>query len=333
MAESLSLLEFVQKLFTDADLRTLFTQSPERALAQNGLQNVSTADVHDALILADDSQTADFSRHYDSHDAFHLSGPQVSLTAPPSHAPSHTSHEDGGDDHGGGDHEAAVQQLQTYITNNYNSTNIDNSINQQVDTHGGDFDQSIDVHPTNVTGAGAVGVGGDNHGPINTGAGGVAAGTANGPIVTGDGNQVGDGNVSGHGNVVGTGNAVGTGNVAGTGNQVVHGDGNTTSFGEGSAHSTTIGDGNTVNVDHGGVFGSGNTTTNTDSNNQTTDSHDTDPRVHVDDSFNTHDDHTITDSHDSETHTTVHDSGNDSSDSSTHDNHSTHDSHDTDLHL
>src|SRR5580765_6864328 len=310
--DTTSLYDLILKLLRDPHALADFQANPDAYLSACG--DFSAADVKDAIDLARD-------------DEDHTSGKHAQHThVTPAHNPPEP-------ESGEGSHEAAVKYLTTYITNNYNSTNIDNSVNQQVDTHGGDFDQTIDVHPTNVTGTGAVGIGGDNHGPVNTGEGGVAVDTANGPIVTGDGNQVGDGNVSGHGNVVGTGNAVGTGNVAGTGNQVVHGDGNTTSFGEGSAHSTTIGDGNTVNVDHGGVFGSGNTTTNTDSNNQTTDSHDTDTRVHVDDSFNTHDDHTITDSHDSETHTTVHDSGNDSSDSSTHDNHSTHDSHDTDLHL
>ena len=104
-----------------------------------------------------------------------------------------------------------MQYLNTYVTNNYiddRDTTVDNSVNQQIDTHGGNFDQDIDVHSTVASGDGAVAAGGD---------------IDHSTITTGDHNQVGDGNVAGNGNVVGDHN------------QAVTGDRDTTSFGHGDA--------------------------------------------------------------------------------------------------
>ncbi len=66
MAESLSILEFLQKMIDNTGLRDWFARDPQAALAHYNLQDVSPEDVRDAIVLADDSQTADFSRSFDS---------------------------------------------------------------------------------------------------------------------------------------------------------------------------------------------------------------------------------------------------------------------------
>ena len=66
MAESLSILEFLQKMIDNVGLRDWFAKDPQAALAHYNLQDVSPEDVRDAIVLADDSQTADFSRSYDN---------------------------------------------------------------------------------------------------------------------------------------------------------------------------------------------------------------------------------------------------------------------------
>jgi hypothetical protein len=63
MAESLSLLEFLKELLTNVQLRDYFAEDPQGALHEYGLDDLSPADVHDALVLAEDNQTADFSRN------------------------------------------------------------------------------------------------------------------------------------------------------------------------------------------------------------------------------------------------------------------------------
>jgi hypothetical protein len=282
MAETLSLMEFIRELLFNDDLRQDFSQNPEATLADHGLANLSPDDVHDALVLVEDNQTADFSRDFNV-------GNNASFTPPPP-----VNHSAGGDVH-----HQAVEYLNSYITNNFVT---DNSFNQQVDTGGGDFDQDVDIHNATANGAGAVAVGGD---------------VSDSPITTGDGNTVGDGNVNGNGNIVGddndgnlTGN--GDGNVVGNDNQAVTGDHNTTSFGEGSA--TSIG--GDVSVGDGGAFGAGGSTVTVDNSDHSQhDSNNTDNSVH--DSGNT--DNSIHDSGNTETHVDVEDSGNDNSDHSIHD--------------
>lgn len=215
MAEHMSLLEFLQELMSNQQARDWFANEPDAALTHYGLANLSPTDVHDAVVLSQDTQTADFDREYNTgHNA---------AFAPPPPVASH---------HAGGDHEAAVDYLNQYITNAYvndQHTIADHPANHQVDRyHGGDFDQDIDVDNTIATGDGAVAVGGD---------------VEDSEIVTGDDNVVGDDNVTGDGNVVGDGN------------QAVTGDDNTTSFGSGDATSTSVG--GDVNVSNGGAFSSG----------------------------------------------------------------------------
>lgn len=222
--ETMSLLEFIRALVDDDVLRRLFQDDPEATLRSVGLEDLSAQDVDDALVLIDDSRTADFSRDYE--------GSSFDLNT------SHLGSGDGGDDgdgNGDGGHREAVEHISRFITNNFVSdddTIVDNSVNQQIDTGGGDFDQDIDVDSTVASGAGAVAAGDD-----------IAGST----LTTGDGNQVGDGNVSGDGNVVGDGN------------QVVHGGdgdggGNTVAFGSGDATSASFDD---VAVDEGSALSVG----------------------------------------------------------------------------
>jgi hypothetical protein len=74
MAENLTLMEFLRELAGNTGLREWFAHDPQGALHQHGLDDLSPADVHDALVLVQDNQTVDFSRDYGSgavgdHDA------------------------------------------------------------------------------------------------------------------------------------------------------------------------------------------------------------------------------------------------------------------------
>jgi hypothetical protein len=209
----MSLLEFLRSLIFDDEARQEFADDPEGALHDAGLGHLSAEDVRDALnIIQDDGQDADFSRNYDH------GGNDVHIAAP---APVHHD-------------ESAADYISKYITNNYitneGDTITDNSINQQIDTHGGDFDQDIDVDSVVASGDGAVAAGHD---------------IDDSTITTGHHNVVGDDNISGDGNT----------SVSGDGNQAVIGDHNTTGFGHGDVSSTNI-DGD-VSVDDGSSFAVG----------------------------------------------------------------------------
>jgi hypothetical protein len=256
MAESLSILEFLQKMIDNTDLRDWFGKDPQAALAHYNLQDVSPEDVRDAIVLADDSQTADFSRSFDT--GFH-----GTLPAAAHHTAGSTSHYAAG-------HQEAVEHLSRYVTNNFvddRDTNVDDSVNQQIRTHGGDVDQVIRTDSTTASGDGAVAAHGDILGST---------------LTTGDDNQVGTGNIRGDNN------------VQGDDNNVVHGDGNTTAFGQGAANSANLHD---VSVSNGGalsVAGPADGFQNTnDSHNHTTDT--TTTTTSIEDSGNLHAD-TTTDS-------------------------------------
>jgi hypothetical protein len=150
--------------------------------------------VHDALVLIQDNDTASFDRNYDT-GSNHL----VAAAAAPHHGGGH--HEG---DHDG--HRGAVEYINKYVTNNYvddNDTIVDNSVNQKIDTDGGDFDQDIDIDAVTASGEGAVAAGGDIEDSV---------------VTTGDDNIVGDDN------------------------NVVNGDNNTTAFGSGNANSASFED-------------------------------------------------------------------------------------------
>ena len=207
-----SLIELLLNLLRDP---SAFREDPEGFLSSCG--DVSPEDIREALILLQDRQDADFSRDY------HGGGNHVVHVPPPPPAPA--SHP------GESDHEAAIRYLDTYVTNNYitneGDTITDNSINQQIDTGGGDFDQDIDVDSVVASGDGSVAAGDD---------------IEDSTITSGDDNTVGDGNVDGDDNT----------RIDGDDNSVVDGDDNTASFGDGDVSSTDI-DGE-VNVDDGSSF-------------------------------------------------------------------------------
>jgi hypothetical protein len=256
MAETLSLLEFIQKLFSNEDgVRDLFRENPDQTLADNGLADLTEDDVQDSLVLVDDSQTADFSRNYDTGgNSIDFSNANLgSRTSFDNDRDHDHDHDEDGD---GGGHKAAVEHLSRFITNNFvddRDTTVDNSINQQIDTDGGDFDQDIDIDSNVASGDGAV----------------AADDITNSDVVTGDDNVVGDDNVTGDDNVIGDDN------------EVVSGDDNTTSFGDGDATSTDIG--GDVTVDDGSSFSSGSGDTVIDNSDNSTDIQDS---GNVDNSIN-----------------------------------------------
>jgi hypothetical protein len=252
MAEPMTLFEFLRDLLANEQSRDAYAQDPGAALRNYGLDNLSPADVRDALVLIEDNQTADFDRAYGTghNDTQFASLPPVPL------------HYDGGD------HDAAVDYLSRYITNTYvtggddfrddfrnddfrsgdfrDNDFRDNDFRDNDFRNGdfrngdfrdddfrsrGDFDRDVDLDSATASGDGAVGAGDDISGSS---------------IVSGDDNQVGRGNFSGNENVIGTNN------------DVIEGDGNTVAFGIGDANKSSFDD---VNVSRGGALSVGNTAT------------------------------------------------------------------------
>jgi hypothetical protein len=60
MSEPLSLLEFAQRLASDGDLRGDFAADPHGVLADHGLDGLPPQDVHDALVLVEDTRTLEY---------------------------------------------------------------------------------------------------------------------------------------------------------------------------------------------------------------------------------------------------------------------------------
>ncbi len=251
-----NLIDLILRLLNNPEALAEFKANPDAVLASCGATDVSPADVHDALVLTDDEH------HH----------------TPPPPPPPHPHP-------GESEHAAAIRYINSYVTNNYvddRDTNVDNSVNQQIDTGGGNLDQNIHTSSVTASGDGAVAAGGDIDGS---------------QVTTGNGNQVGDGNIKGDGN------------IQGSGDQVVSGDHNTTAFGTGAANNADI---DHASVSNGGALSVGGAATgaqNTaDSHNatHTSDSTSTD----IDHSFNTHADETLashnsadlTDSTDSHNH-------------------------------
>jgi hypothetical protein len=182
----MTILELLVKLLGDEEALAEFKDNPDEFLKSCGIEQVSTQDVEEAIVLLDD-QDSDSDRKYDTGDN------HIKATPPP------VKHS------GESDHEHAVRYINTYVTENHiddRDTITDNSINQLIDTAGGDFDQDIDIDSVVASGDGAVGVGGDIDGSTIT---------------------------------------TGSGNVVGEGNEVVNGNRNTTAFDEGQANSTDVG--------------------------------------------------------------------------------------------
>jgi len=195
MSTSTSLLDWILSLLRDPDARAAFQEDPAGYASDHGFQNLTSADVHDALCLIADNGSASYDHKFASADVHY---------PPPPH---YDTHHD------------APQYLNHYITNNYkiideHNTHVDNSVHQNIDTHGGDFDQTIDNDPVIASGDHSVAAGGD---------------IRDSTLTTGD-----------H-------------NVVGHDNQAVTGDDNTTAFGSGDATNadlghTHIGDGGSLSV-------------------------------------------------------------------------------------
>ncbi|NWJ69365.1 hypothetical protein [Pseudonocardia alni] len=192
-AHDISLIDFIKLLLGNGSesiqVRDWFNDNPNAVLQHYGLSELSPEDVRDALVIAQDNDTVSFDRHYDT--GFNWGGDKGGWSEGKGHG-----------DHG---HKAAASHENVHVKDVWHTENIDdrdtivdNSVNQHIDTHGGDFDQDIDIRSTSASGDGAVAVGGDNNAPVTTG----------------------------------------NGNVVGDGNQVVSGNGNTTAFGQGSAYNT-----------------------------------------------------------------------------------------------
>jgi hypothetical protein len=74
--QPLSLLDFLRGLQTDEAFRSAFTANPEAAIVEHGLGGLSPDDIHDALLLVEDNETADFDHDYDAAaSAVHLAPP------------------------------------------------------------------------------------------------------------------------------------------------------------------------------------------------------------------------------------------------------------------
>ncbi|KAA1010698.1 hypothetical protein Ae406Ps2_3922c [Pseudonocardia sp. Ae406_Ps2] len=191
-AHDISLIDFIKLLLGSGSesiqVRDWFNDNPNAVLQHYGLADLSPEDVRDALVIAQDNDTVSFDRHYDT--GFNWGGDKGGWS-------------EGKGDHG---HKAAASHENVHVKDVWHTENIDdrdtivdNSVNQHINTHGGDFDQDIDIRSTTASGDGAVAAGGDIDGST---------------ITTGNGNVVGDGN------------------------NVVKGDGNTSAFGSGSATKT-----------------------------------------------------------------------------------------------
>ncbi|GAA1214024.1 IniB N-terminal domain-containing protein [Pseudonocardia alaniniphila] len=244
MAQPMTLLEFLRELTMNEQARDLYAANPEATLSQYGLDNLSPADVRDALVLIEDNETAQYTAgHFDAQFG---TPPPVPMS------------------YAGSEHEAAVEYINRYVSNDYDSdrdANGDNFLDQNV-RNSGIFDQDVDVDALGASGDGSVAAG---------------DGITDSAVVSGDENQVGAGNLSGDNNVVGNGNAA------------VGGDGNTIAFGDGDANKSALED---VGISHGGALSVGATATGDYDANGSFNDVDASTRnsTEFDDSFNTDND-------------------------------------------
>jgi hypothetical protein len=265
MAEPMTLLEFLRELLTNEQARDLYAANPDAALSRYGLDNLSPADVHDALVLIEDNETAEYTAgHFDAQFA-----------TPPPVPVNYT----------GGEHQAAVDYINRYVSNTYTADRdsiTDNSTEQHIRTDGGDFDQDLDVDSLVASGDGAVAAGQDITGST---------------VVSGDENQVGAGNLSGDNNVVGNNNDA----LGGDGNTAAFGDGdaNRAAFDDvdvSHGGALSVGSNAAGNYDVDDSFND--TSTSTRNSNEFDHSFNTDNDI-ADDSFNDVSSETDIDSHDS----------------------------------
>ncbi|ALE79670.1 hypothetical protein WY02_15885 [Pseudonocardia sp. AL041005-10] len=250
MAQHLSLVEFIKLLLGNSSesikVQDWFQKDPNAVLHYYGLSELSPEDIRDAIVIAQDNDTVSFDRHYDTGFSWDSGKGGWGWN-------------EGKGDHGDHGHKAAASHENVHVKDVWHTENIDdrdtvvdNSVNQNVDTHGGDFRQDIDIRSTSASGDGAVAAGGDIDGST---------------ITTGNGNVVGDDN------------------------NVVKGDGNTTAFGEGSATKTgdiSADKGGAVSI--GGNANGSHDATNSfnDTHNESHSSVDIDDSYNTDDSTETH---------------------------------------------
>jgi hypothetical protein len=78
MSEPLSLLEFAQRLASDGELRGDFAADPHGVLADHGLDGLPPQDVHDALVLVEDTRTLEYDpAHVVDPPEFGAAGPDA----------------------------------------------------------------------------------------------------------------------------------------------------------------------------------------------------------------------------------------------------------------
>lgn len=252
MSEHKTLLQFLLDLFSDPDAREAFQENPHAALEAAGLGDVSLDDIRDVLPLVLDHAHPEVAACYERDLERHHHDCDPQPDCEDGHAGGHRewTHEDHCWSPQHGDEIDKIVTHLNFVTNNYSfdshDTVFNTTINQEIWSHGGDVDASIDFSQV-VGGDGAVLIGGDN----------------NAPVTTGDGNVVGDGN-----------------QVAGQNSTAAFGDGSAYSVdhvGANDGGAVAIGgsaSGNQANTDVTN-FGHGNTTGTNGASVSSSDSHDT----------------------------------------------------------
>lgn len=238
-SENLTLMEFIKILLGSGSesiqMRDYFKEDPAAALEEHGLGHLTAEDVRDAIVIAQDNDTVSFDRSYDT--GFDWQGLRDGGSGSGKEGGWDGGKEGGSD--GGKHHEAATHE-KVHVEDNYFSydiddrdTIVDNSVNQNVDTGGGNFRQEIETNSVTASGDGAVAAGRDIDGSTIT---------------------------------------TGNGNIVGNDNDVVNGDGNTTAFGSGDATSVgdiSADDGSAVSIG-GTATGSNDTRDSFNEDNDTT---------------------------------------------------------------
>jgi hypothetical protein len=98
VAESVSFMEFVRLLSGDDQVRSDFVVDPDGTLSAFGLEDLSPADVRDAIALVEDNRTVDWSDAYGSGSGGVLAFGSGSGAAPhPDHPVACPTYEAGGD--------------------------------------------------------------------------------------------------------------------------------------------------------------------------------------------------------------------------------------------
>ncbi|MFE7199803.1 hypothetical protein ACFU8R_05965 [Pseudonocardia alni] len=246
----LSLVEFVKIILglgpdkdENIELRDWFLKDPDAALEYHGLGHLTAEDVRDAAVLLQDNDTVSFDRSYDTGFDWDHGNAGWAWKA------GSEGHHEGGHKHGAEHEKVHVKDNFYEYDVNDRDTVVDNSINQNIDTDGGDFRQTIETNSVTASGDGAVAAGRD---------------IEDSTITTGNGNAVGDGNA------------------------VVNGDDNQVAFGDGSSADSygdiTADDGGAVAIGGGDADGDDSVNDSYNSSETTTTDETT---TSFEDSFNT----------------------------------------------